>query len=200
MSGVGSSTISGTPSCFLILPAAGGDRAGSRRRRPPSRRRRHDGGEAFHRLLHLGRGLDAARPRRQRGRPVDGGDQRDGGTASGGLGGDRVALLAGAAVGDHAHGVDRFAGAAGADDDLAARPDPAAPNSRSTAATIASGDASRPAPESPPASRPDFGFDDVDAARRAAWRCCRRPPGAPTSRCASPGRSSPAPGWRAARW
>ena len=34
------------------------------------------------------------------------------------------------------------------------------------------------------------GFDDVHAAAAQAWRCCRRPPGAPTSRCASPGRRS----------
>ena len=64
--------------------------------------------------------------------------------------GDRMALLAGRAVGDVAHRVDRLMRRAGGDDDLPARQRlrPVS-SSASMAATISSGSAMRPSPASP---------------------------------------------------
>ena len=85
--------------------------------------------------------------------------------------GDGVAHLPGRAVADEAHRVDRLAGAAGGDEHadagevrprLEQRPRPRA-RSRS-------GSASRPAPTSPPASRPDSGSTTCTPRRRSVAR------------------------------
>ena len=120
MSGVGSSTISGTPSSFLILPASAtfGRKSATAAAMTTTSA---VGGERLHRRLHL----------RPRSRPATRSAPAGAGRSTvdtsvtvapraSGLGGDRVALLAAAAVGDDAHGVDRFAGAAGGDDDMRA--------------------------------------------------------------------------------
>ena len=116
MSGVGSRTISGTPSAFLILRRGGhlGAEVGDGGR--------HDdhvglGGPAQHGGFHLGGGLDRddldARPDRA----GHGGDEGDRGPPRrGGLLGDGVALLARRAVADEADRIDRLAGAAGGDE------------------------------------------------------------------------------------
>ena len=166
------------------------------------RRRHHDDvagrGEPLELGLHLGRGLDTHDLDADRRRPVDRRHERHLRTAARRFLGDRVSLLAAAAVGDDAHGVDRLARAAGADDHLETvhvgrceqsvdGGDDRLGRGQPALAGIAAGETA-----------------PIPARRRArhasaAWRCCRPPPGAPTSRCASPGRSSPAPAWRAAR-
>ena len=100
---------------------------------------------------------------------VDGGDERDPRALGRGLGGDRVALLAAAAVGDDPHRVDRLAGAAGGDDDVEAGERAAAEHpldrgddrrrlGEAAGADVTAGEASR------------LGLDDVDAARRSVAR------------------------------
>ena len=146
--------------------------------------------------LHLRGGLDPHDLDAGRRRPVGGGDQRDRGAPGRGLGGQRLALLARRAVAEEAHGVDRLAGAAGGDQDGAAgeilrREQPVDGGEDSRA---------RPGGRRPRRRRP--------AGRRrarprtrpagAGWPGCRPWPGAPTSRCAWPGRRPPAPGWPAA--
>ena len=120
------------------------------------------------------------------------GDQRHRRPAAGRRLGQGVALLARRAVGDEAHRVERLAGAPGADHHPRARAGRAAPVAarvaRARAPTITLGSASRPSPESPPARRPLLGRDDVDARGARAWPGCPAPTGAPTSRCAWPGR------------
>ena len=194
---VGSSTISGMPSCFLSLRFGGslGRKSAtaaaitttSARRRP-----------AHHCVLHLGRGLHRHDLDARRRGPADGGDEGDVGAAAGGHLGDGVALLARRAVGDDAHRVDGLAGAAGGHE----HPHPGevvrARGCRSAAATMSAGSARRPSPTSPPARRPGRGVDHVDAAAPQRVAGSPAPRRAPTSRCAWPAPRAPAPGWRGA--
>ena len=79
-----------------------------------------DGGVAallLDRRLQLGGSFHAAHAGANWWRTVDGADEHDVGPACRRLSGDRVALLARAAVGDDPHGVDRLARPAGGDDE-----------------------------------------------------------------------------------
>ena len=122
--------------------------------------------------LHLGRGLDAGPPRRRRatGRSTVVTSVTSAPRARG-LVGQGVALLARGAVADEAHRVDRLAGAAGGDEHPQAGQVAGRRATRSTAATIASGSARRPAPTSPPARRPVSGGTTMHAPLGAA--CAR---------------------------
>ena len=100
---------------------------------------------------------------------------------TGGGVGQGVALLPRRAVGDEPHRIDRLAGAPGRDHHphagqvAAAVPvagGPAAPSSPSTVSTITDGSASRPAPMSPPASRPSSGGTTVTPRARRTARLC----------------------------
>ena len=115
---------------------------------------------------------------------------------------DRVALLAGRAVGDVAHRIDRLVRRAGGDDDALAgeRAWTASSSSASIAATISSGSAMRPTPASPlSAISPAFGPTMRDAVgdelREVALRRRVRPHAAGSS----PARAAPACRSRAAR-
>ena len=165
MSGVGSSTISGTPSSFLILPGLGDLRA-----EVGDGRGHHDhvgrGCELLDGGLHLGGGLDGDQHGAGRSRQLDGRHERDPGAAGECLGRDRVALLAAAAVGDDPHGVDRFAGAAGGHDDMDAAESATAEDPLDLGDdSLRCGQATLP--ESPPASRPSSGSTMCTPRRRS---------------------------------
>ena len=116
---------------------------------------------------------------------------------------DRVTLLAGRAVGDVAHRIDRLVGRPRGDQHALARAAASggrgSRSSASIAATISGGSAMRPTPASPlSAISPAFGptkRDAVGAQRRAG---CAGSPGAPTSAGSWPARSAPACRSRAA--
>ncbi len=111
--------------------------------------------------------------------------------------GDGMALLPRRAVGQVADRIDRLTGAAGRDDHLYAREvassaRPLAPSPESDLRRRSpTHRRRRPTPRSPPASRPDSGGTMTTTPRDAAPRGCGGPRGAPTSRCASPGRRRP---------
>ena len=198
MSGVGSRTISGTPSSFLILPGSATFGRKSATAAAMTTTSAVDASAStaacISAAVSTGTQLGAGR----RGQ-ADRRDQRHLGTQRQRLGGDGVALLAAAAVGDDPHGVDRLAGATGGDDDV--QPGECA----ATEHPLDLGDDPLrrwPGGPCPSRHRPGGPRRARRRARRggAAWRCCRRRPGAPTSRCASPGRRSPGHGWPAGRW
>ena len=105
----------GAPASFLILPAAGADgpEVGH-----GGRHHDHVGvAVVVHGRLHLGGRLDRDHGRRRAATARSTVVTRvTSAPASGGLGGDGVALLARRAVGDEPHRVDRLAGAAGGDE------------------------------------------------------------------------------------
>jgi hypothetical protein len=104
---VGSSTISGAPSRFLSLPAAA--TFGRKSATAALITTRRDRRGCDHRLAHLLGRLDLDEVAADRRGQFDRGHQRDRRASGGSFGSDRVALLAGAAIGDHPDGVDRLA-------------------------------------------------------------------------------------------
>ena len=114
-----------------------------------------------------------------------------------GLRRDGVALLARAAVADEADRVDRLAGAAGGDQhrDRPAR-SPRAEHAVDGGHDGGSGAARRPGADVAAGQAARLGLDDVHAPAPQRGEVVAAPPGAPTSRCAWPGRPAPAPGWR----
>ena len=125
-----------------------------------------------------------------------GADQGDLGAAGGGRAGERVALPPRGAVAEEAHRVEVLAGAAGGDHDVAAgqvarassRSRPAEHLERELEDLVGLG---QPALAGVGAGQPALGR--LDRRRRRARAAWRRWPGwrrAPTSRCASPGRST----------
>ena len=156
-----------------------------------------------HRVLHLGGGLDPDHARCRRAPAIDGRrHEGDLGAAGGRLVGEGVALLARRAVADDAHRIDRLAGAAGGDQHPRAGEVPGVRGPARSAQQLAPRRRWRPDRPGGRRRRRRRRGARPPAARRArpatrAWRGCPGRPGAPTSRCASPGRPSPAPGWRA---
>ncbi|CAB4852580.1 unannotated protein [freshwater metagenome] len=115
--------------------------------------------------MHLRCSLDRAHHHTAGDRQIDGGDQGDAGAASGCLGGDGVALLATAAVGNDTDGVDRLTGSPSGDHHVQAgqivasrqnsldRGDDALGCSQATSTDIAAGQTTL------------FGFNDVHTPR-----------------------------------
>ena len=162
MSGVGSSTSSGTPVSLVSLcpaTATGRKSATAAAMTTTSACRPRSAIAASISAAVSTRTTRQAGVGRQRG--GDGRHERHVGAPAQRGGGQRVALLARRAVGEVAHRVDRLAGPAGAD--AATRRPARSPRAPSIAerrrATIAAGSASRPTPTSPPASGPDSGGD-----------------------------------------
>ena len=162
MSGVGSSTICGAPSRFFSLPSATttGRKSATAAAITTTSWSRAARSIASCISAAVSTRITVAPCGR---READGGHERDGGTPLCGLRGDGIALLAGTAVGDDAHGVDRFAGAARRHDDANPVEVLRAEHALRTAAMIVSRSARRPAPVSPPARRPDRRLHDVHA-------------------------------------
>ena len=200
MSGVGSSTSSGTPSDFDSLVSAG---VFDRKSATAAAMTTTSAPRAVleHGRFHLRRRLHPARPsmpagtaRRRRGH------EHDVRAACRGRFGHGVALLARRAVGDEPHGVDRLSRAAGAHH---ARAVPARSRPRRRAESEhrqRRGRRCRPARpgDRPRRRRPPAGPRPAPPRARgadAAWPGCPAPQGAPTSRCAWPGTPSPAHAW-----
>ena len=163
MSGVGSRTICGTPWSFLILPSAA--RTGRKSATAAAMTTTSAAGARSSIAACICAAVSTGRTLTPAGAgQVDGADDRHLGTLRGRLGGDRVALLAAAAVGDHAHGVDRLTCAAGADDDTDPGQRPGAEH------PLDGGDDRRrvgqaAGPDVTAGQAPGLGLDDVDAAR-----------------------------------
>ena len=166
------------PACFLIFwrwlsDAPVGDRGGEDR--DIGRQRRLDRRQHLPRRLDLHDG-DAARI----GHVHRAGNQHHLGAGRGRGRGDGVALLAGGAVGDVAHRIDRLVRRARSDEHALARERLVAlglPSSASAAATISSGSAMRPMPASPASAiSPAFGptMATPSAASCARLRCVAR--------------------------
>ena len=162
MSGVGSSTMSGTPSRFLILPSAatlGRKSATAAAITITSALARASTSRCICSAVSTRDDGDAGGRRE-----LDGAHEHDRRATRRGLGGDRVALLAGAAVGDDAHGVDRLPGAAGGHDDLRAG-EVAPPGEDPLGGGHDVDRVGEPAGADVTAGEaPDGGFDDVHAA------------------------------------
>ena len=135
------------------------------------------GGAATGPPAHLLGGADADRRRRRAAAATVPGPRtrRTSAPRASGLRGDRDAHLAGRAVADEAHGIDRFLGRAGGDHDPAPGERAASPTAPAIAWKISSGSAMRPRPSSPWASAPTTGPDEAaprstSVATFAAWR------------------------------
>ena len=192
MSGVGSSTISGTPVGLLDLAGR------------PGRPGRKSATAAAITTTSAAGGRGPARPAPSRPRSRPGPPRRRPATGrstvvtrvtlaprGAGLLGEGVALLARGAVGDEAHRVDRLAGAAGGDQHVQPGRGPA----RSSTPLDRGHDVARDRPGGPRRCRRRPGGPP-----RAATTCtprlaqrgrgCPAPRGAPTSRCAWPGQTT----------
>ena len=172
---VGSSTISGD--AVVLLELAVGRRLGPE---VGDRGRHHDhvacvGAAAMHRVLHLGRGLDRARPRPPGGDgPVDGGDERDRGAARGRRprrSRSPASPTSGCAMTRTASIGSRVPPAVTSTRDARrGRPGASAEDARAPRPTMRAGSARRPAPTSPPASRPASGSTTCTPRRRSVAR------------------------------
>ena len=180
------------PPFFLIFCVAGigdapiGDRGGEDG--DIGRQRRFDGRRASRAALSTWTVVTPAGS----GRATGPGDQGDAGAGRRGGARDGVALLAGGAVGDVAHRIDRLVRRAGGDERRACRRaarDGA--SSRSTAATISSGSAMRPG-RTRLGHRAVVRADDVHAVGLQRSRGCAASPGAATCARSSPARSGSA--------
>ena len=166
MSGVGSRTISGSPPSFLILPGSATLGRKSATAAAITTTSAADANCSTAACISRG-SLDCDHNGTWRGGQFDRRDERHRGTERKRLGGDRVALLAAAAVGDHSHCVDRLACATGGHDERADRGGrhrrAHAPPRRRSARVRPDG----PCPTSPPASRPSSGSTMCTPRRRS---------------------------------
>ena len=154
----------------------------------------------LHRLQHLLRGLDLRRTSTPAGSASSTGPDTSVTSAPSarGGGGDGVALLAGGAVGDVAHGIDRLVRRAGGDQHVAARPVgrvAAAGKRRGLDArrSISGTSASRPTPASPrSAISPTLGPTKAMPSACSVRDVALRSPDATTCAGSSPARPAPA--------